>query len=214
MPISKKGIAQRNKTFKELQKLHPKAWTELEYKADWQLLIAVILSAQATDKIVNGVTRELFKKYKSLKQIAKTSVAHFDKDISRINFHSGKARSVVGAAKMVLENFDGRVPRRLEKLIELPGVGRKTANVVLGHAFGTAVGVVVDTHVARLANRFGWTRHTDPAKIEQDLMKLFPKRDWVLLSDTLIHHGRYICKARNPKCAECPFEPFCPGQKH
>ena len=200
MPISQRAVAQRNQTLQALIRMHPGAWTELKYRNPWELLVAVILSAQCTDKLVNLVTPELFKKYKTVKDFAKTKISELDRDISRINFHQNK--------------FEGKVPDRLEDLITLPGVGRKTANVLLAHAFNKIEGVIVDTHVTRLAQRFGWTGNSDPVKIELDLMKLFPKNLWVKLADTLVLHGRYVCTAKNPKCQNCPYEPLCPSQKN
>ena len=214
MPVSKKAIAERNKTFKALAKIHPNAWTELNYKNPLELLVAVMLSAQATDKLVNIVTKNLFKKYKNAKDYAKASVDKLDNAITRVNFHTNKAKSINAMAKMLLEKHKGRVPQSMEELVALPGVGRKTASAVLGHAFGKAQGIVVDTHVIRLSQRLGWTKNSDPVKIEKDLVKLFPKKDWVKLADTLVLHGRYICKARNPQCQNCPYEPFCPSQRN
>jgi endonuclease-3 len=215
MPISAEAIAQRNKTFKQLEKLHPNAWTELIFSNTFELLIAVILSAQATDKLVNAVTPGLFKKYPTSQKLAKATVTQIDKAIGRVNFHSTKARNIKAAANKLVDDFNGEVPQTGAELITLAGVGRKTANVVLGHGFGKAEGIPVDTHVLRLANRLGWTEHDDPLKVEQDLMKLFPKKKWILLSDLLILHGRTHCKARFPKCENCGlFEPFCPSQKH
>src|SRR3989338_9425638 len=199
MPVSKKALLERNRTIKALRKLHPEAWTELNYKTPFELLVAVILSAQATDKIVNIVTRDLFKKYRKPSDFASVTLAKLDKDIARINFHTNKARSIQGAVRMIISEFGGKVPQTMAELVRLPGVGRKTANVVLGHAFNRSEGFVVDTHVARLANRFGWTNNTDPAKIEVDLMKLFPKSQWREIGDLLVLHGRYVCKAGRPK---------------
>ena len=213
MPLSQKAIKERHKTFSALRKLHPKAWTELKFKNPLQLLVAVILSAQATDKIVNSVTGELFKKYKTAKDYAKAPLQKLDGDIRRINFHTNKAKSIKGAAEMLLKNYKGKVPSTMEELIKLPGVGRKTANAILGHAFNKSEGIVVDTHVTRVANRLGWTKNTDPVKIEADLIKLFPKSSWRELADVLVLHGRYVCTARNPKCkGEKIYEPFCPSK--
>lgn len=198
---------------KRLYKIYPHPKTALIYQNPWQLLVATILSAQATDKLVNQVTPGLFAKYKTIEDFAKASVPEIDKDISKVNFHSNKAKSIQGAAQMIMEKFGGKVPDNMADLDSLPGVARKTANVVLGNAFGKAEGIVVDTHVARLSKKLGLTASQDPEKIEQDLMKIVPQANWIDFSHLLINHGRDICTARPHSCANCPLGGLCPDQK-
>jgi endonuclease-3 len=197
-----------------LKKTYPEAKCSLDYKNPLQLLIATILSAQCTDERVNKVTPGLFRKYKSAKDLAAADPSQLEKEIQSTGFFRNKAKSLRGMAAAIVEKHSGQVPRTMEELTHLPGVGRKTANVVLGNAFSIAVGIVVDTHVSRVAARLGLTKHTDPVKIEQDLMQIVPTEDWTLFSHLLIHHGRQICQARKPKCSICPLLPHCPaGQK-
>ena len=197
-----------------LKKMYPKAKCSLDYQNPFQLIIATILSAQCTDERVNKVTPELFKKYPNAKALAAAPQDALEKDIQSTGFFRNKAKSLRGMAEAIVEKHGGQVPRTMEELTHLPGVGRKTANVVLGNAFDIAVGVVVDTHVARVSARLALTKQTDPVKIEQDLMQIVPREDWTLFSHLLIHHGREICQARKPKCSICPLLPHCPaGQK-
>jgi endonuclease-3 len=197
-----------------LKKMYPQAKCSLDYKNPFQLIIATILSAQCTDERVNKVTPELFKKYPSAKALAAAEQSELEKDIQSTGFFRNKAKSLRGMAAAIVEKHQGQVPQTMEELTHLPGVGRKTANVVLGNAFSIAEGVVVDTHVARVSARLGLTKHTEPVKIEQDLMQIVPIEDWTLFSHLLIHHGRQICQARKPKCTICPLLPHCPaGQK-
>jgi len=197
-----------------LKKMYPQAKCSLDYKNPFQLIIATILSAQCTDERVNKVTPELFKKYPNAKALAAAPQDALEKDIQSTGFFRNKAKSLRGMAEAIVEKHGGQVPRTMEELTHLPGVGRKTANVVLGNAFDIAVGVVVDTHVARVSARLALTKQTDPVKIEQDLMQIVPREDWTLFSHLLIHHGREICQARKPKCSICPLLPHCPaGQK-
>ena len=198
-----------------LKKLYPQAKCSLDYKNPFQLIIATILSAQCTDERVNKVTPELFKKYPSPKALAAAEQSELEKDIQSTGFFRNKAKSLRGMAAGIVEKHAGQVPQTMDELTHLPGVGRKTANVVLGNAFNIAEGVVVDTHVARVSARLGLTRHTDPVKIEQDLMQIVPREEWTLFSHLLIFHGREICHARKPKCSICPLLPHCPaGQKY
>lgn len=192
-----------------LDDLFPNVTCELHHENAWQLLVATILSAQCTDKRVNMVTPGLFAKYPAIEDLANVSQEELAEDIRSTGFFNNKAKSIRGAASKVLKNFGGAVPRTMEELLTVPGAARKTANVVLGTAFGIASGVVVDTHVQRIANRLELTRQKDPVKIEQDLMKIIPKEKWILFSHQMIHLGRRICVARGPKCAECPIEPDC-----
>lgn len=217
--LSSKKLEERRERLKlilpKLKKLYPQAKCSLDYKDPFQLIIATILSAQCTDERVNKVTPELFKKYPTPKALAAAQQEELEKDIQSTGFFRNKAKSLRGMAAGVVENHGGNVPRTMEELTHLPGVGRKTANVVLGNAFGIDEGVVVDTHVARVSARLALTKNADPVKIEQDLMQIVPRGDWTLFSHLLIFHGRQICIARKPKCSICPLLPHCPaGQKY
>ena len=192
-----------------LDRTYPGVTTALVHKNAWQLLVATILSAQSTDKLVNQVTPVLFKKYPTIRDFANANQAELAQDVHSTGFFNNKSRSVIGAANRVLADFGGKVPRTMEEMLTIPGVARKTANVVLGSAYGIASGVVVDTHVQRVAQRLGLTKNTDPVKIERDLMKSIPKEKWILFSHQIIHLGRGPCAARNPKCGECKLNPVC-----
>jgi endonuclease-3 len=170
-----------------------------------------MLSAQSTDVLVNRVTADLFKKYRRVEDYATVSQEELEKDIHSTGFYHSKAKNIRAAAQHIITNYGGEVPRTIEDLITLPGVARKTANVVLGNAFGIVEGIVVDTHVGRLARRFGWTTNEDPVKVEQDLMRIIPRKDWLDLSHMLIYHGRAICIARKPLCAQCALVHLCPS---
>ncbi len=183
------------------------------HSTELELLVATILSAQCTDVRVNQVTRGLFRSYRTAEDFALVDVRTLEREIRSTGFYRNKARNIVGACRKLREKFGGRVPSTMEELVELPGVGRKTANVVLGTWFGKAVGVVVDTHVARIARRLALTRETDPVKIEKDLMRILPRRDWISFSHRVIWHGRRICSARRPKCGECPLSADCPSAR-
>jgi len=197
-----------------LKKTYPDAKCSLNHRSPLQLIVATILSAQSTDQRVNIVTRDLFKKYKSAKDYADAPPEQLEADIRSTGFYRSKAKSLRGMAQALIDRHGGKVPQTMEELVELPGVGRKTANVVLGNAFEKNVGVVVDTHVTRLANRLHLTDHaSDAVKIEQDLMKIVPPEDWTLFSHLLIYHGRAICTARKPKCEQCPILSLCPAGK-
>jgi endonuclease-3 len=198
-----------------LKTTYPQAKCSLDYSTPLELLVATILSAQCTDDRVNIVTKTLFKKYKTAKAYAQAPQEELEKDIQSTGFYRNKAKSLRGMAASLLEKHGGRVPETMEELTHLAGVGRKTANVVLGNAFDQNVGVVVDTHVGRISHRLGLTSHTDPVKIEQDLIPNIPQEDRTLWSHLLIAHGRAICQARKPKCLECPLLQHCPfGQKN
>jgi endonuclease-3 len=208
---TKAGKAARvKKVIAGLQKAYPGAHCELNFSNPLELLIATILSAQCTDKRVNLVTAELFKKYRSAADYANAPAADLERAIMSTGFFRNKTKSIQAASRSMVEKYNGQVPRTMEELIELGGVGRKTANVVLGNAFGINSGVVVDTHVARLSQRLGLTRQTDPAKIEQELIELVPQEQWTLFSHWLIWHGRRRCFARNPDCATCEIKQLCP----
>jgi endonuclease-3 len=194
-------------------KVYPDAHTELNFKNPLELLIATILSAQCTDKRVNMVTPLLFKKYRSAKDYAAAPPAELEDAIKSTGFFRNKTKSIRAATSTIARKFGGKVPDSMEKLRELPGVGRKTANVVLGNAFGVNEGIVVDTHVIRLSGRLGLTKQKDPEKIEQDLMKLVPKKYWAVWSHWLIWHGRRRCYARKPDCANCEVFRLCPSGK-
>ncbi|MDP3790488.1 MAG: endonuclease III [Candidatus Omnitrophota bacterium] len=196
-----------------LKKEYPGATTALLHKNTLQLLVATILSAQCTDKRVNIVTGPLFKKYKTAADFASANLKTFESQIRSTGFYHSKAKNIIGSAKIIVEKFKGRVPDSMEKLIELPGVARKTANIVLSHGYGKIEGIAVDTHVRRLSLRLGLTKNEDPVKIEVDLMKITPKKDWPKLSDLLIAHGRAICVAAKPKCLECVLGNLCPSKK-
>ncbi len=192
-----------------LNKTYPNASCALVHSNAWELLVATILSAQCTDKLVNEVTPGLFRKYPTIQDFAAVSQAELSQDIKSTGFFNNKAKSVIGAAKKILTDFGGEVPRNIDDLLTVPGAARKTANVVLGTAFGIASGVVVDTHVMRLSQRLDLTKLGDPVNIEKDLVKIMPKDRWILFSHQLIHHGRNICIARKPRCVECPLDSLC-----
>jgi len=193
----------------KLDEMYPNATCALLHRNPWELLVATILSAQCTDKRVNEVTPGLFAKYPTPRDFAAARQEVLANDIRSTGFFNNKAKSVIGAAKMIVNEFGGKVPKTLDELIRVPGAARKTANVVLGTAYGIASGIVVDTHVTRVSRRLDLTKQTDPVKIEQDLMKIIPKERWILFSHQIIHHGRALCVARKPKCAECKLNPVC-----
>lgn len=197
---------------KKLDKVFPHPRTELVYETPLQLLVATILSAQTTDKLVNTLTPALFKKYKTAQDFAKASAADIDEMISKVNFHYNKAKNIKAAAEMIVEKFNGKVPETLEELDSLPGVARKTANVVLGDAFGKSEGITVDTHVIRLSNKLGLTTQKDPVKIEQDLMKIVPRDRWIDFPHMLTLFGRRYCPARPHQCDDCPLGDLCPDK--
>ena len=205
---TQKRRAQR--IYRTLQKTYPDARTALHHRNAFELLVATILSAQCTDQRVNMVTPELFRQYPDAPALADAEPTDVERLVKTTGFYRNKTKSIQGAARTLVERHGGEVPDTMEELLELPGVARKTANVVLGNAFNKSVGVVVDTHVARLSKRLGFTEHTDPKKIERDLMALFPRKQWTALSHLLIFHGRSICKARGPECSRCPVNKDCP----
>jgi endonuclease III len=193
----------------KLDEAYPEAACALTHENPFQLLISTILSAQCTDVRVNLVTQTLYRKYPNAKAFAYANPAELQQDIRPTGFFRNKTKSIMGASKQIVEELHGEVPRTMEELLKLPGVARKTANVVLGTAFGIASGVVVDTHVQRLSRRLDLTKNADPKKIEQDLMRIIPREKWILFSHQLIWHGRRVCQARKPKCLECNLEPLC-----
>jgi len=193
-----------------LRQEYPNATCALDFRTPLELLVATILSAQCTDKRVNLVTKDLFRKYRSAADYARASPEALQRDIQSTGFFRNKAKSLIGCCAELVAKHGGEVPKDLETLVGLPGIGRKTANVVLGTAFGIASGVVVDTHVTRVSRRLGLTRHKDPVKIEQDLMAVIPQETWIDFGHALVLHGRRLCVARKPKCDDCPLGPFCP----
>jgi endonuclease-3 len=194
-----------------LKSEYPDARTELDWNSPLELLVATILSAQTTDVSVNGVTKALFEKYRTAADYAGADPAELEEDIRPSGFYRNKARSLRGMARALVEEHAGKVPRTMRELVALPGVGRKTANVVLGNAFGVDEGIVVDTHVRRVSNRLGLTENQDSEKIERDLRRMVPQEDWTVFSHLLIFHGRRICKARKPDCPTCVLNDLCPS---
>ena len=195
----------------ELRRLYPGAKCTLNFSNPLELLIATQLAAQCTDERVNMVTEKLFQKYRSVEDYATVSQEELEQDIKSTGFYRNKARNIRAACQRIITEFGGEVPRTMPELLSLPGVARKTANVVLGNAFGIVEGFTVDTHNIRLARRFGWTTNTDATKVEQDLMRIVPKKDWFDLSHLMIFHGRAICLARKPLCEECALAKLCPS---
>jgi endonuclease-3 len=208
-----KNAAQRKarvaKILARLDEMYPAVTCALHHSNAWELLVATILSAQCTDKRVNEVTPGLFRKYPTIRDFAAASQQEMAQEIRSTGFFNNKAKSVIGAARKILADYNGEVPREMEALLSVPGAARKTANVVLGTAFGIASGVVVDTHVQRISRRLDLTKATEPVKIELDLMRVIPKEKWILFSHQIIHHGRAVCVARNPKCPVCKLAPLC-----
>ena len=193
-----------------LREHYPDAKCELVYETPLQLLIATILSAQCTDDRVNLVAKSLFLKYPDAAAYANAPQKDLEREIQSTGFYHNKAKSIQSCCQSLLERYEGQVPHDIEKLIELPGIGRKTANVVLGTAFGIASGIVVDTHVTRVSQRLGLTQEKNPEKIEQDLLRQFPRKEWIAISNRMVHHGRYVCTARKPQCDTCPLGAICP----
>jgi len=196
---------------RRLKRAYPGAKCSLNHSNPFELLVATILSAQCTDERVNLVTADLFRKYREPEDYLKVPPRELEKDIQSTGFFRNKTKSIQGTAKMLTEQYHGEVPQTMDELLELPGVARKTANVVLGNAFDIHAGVVVDTHVTRLSHRLGFTQEKTAEKIEQALIPIVPKKDWVIFPHLMIYHGRKICKARNPLCAECTIEKQCPS---
>jgi len=210
MSVNKDTHAQARAVYRILTKTYPEVRCELDFKNPLQLIVATVLSAQCTDKRVNLVTPELFKKYRNAKAFAGADIKDLEKLVFQTGFYRAKARHIKGLATKLVTEFDGQVPRTLDELITLPGVGRKTANVVLGHAFDIP-GITVDTHFGRLSRRFGWTISQDPVKVEHEVGKLIPQKEWTNLSQRMIWHGRRICHSRKPACGACPIAKICPS---
>jgi endonuclease-3 len=213
MPRAKRA-APAAELFARLRAAHPDAHCELEHRSAFELLVAVVLSAQATDVAVNRITPDLFRRYPDARALARAKQAEVERVIGSIGMFRQKARNIVGLARELVKKHGGEVPPKMTDLVALPGVGRKTANVVLGVAFGAPEGVVVDTHVLRVSQRLGLSRHSAPEEVEADLMRLFPESEWDLVGHTLIFHGRRICAARRPACAACPVNDLCPSAFH
>ncbi len=213
MPRESKDAKQKRarSVLRTLRRTYADADMMLVYSNHWELLVSVMLSAQCTDKMVNRVTADLFKKYKTIDDYIAADPREFEKDIHSTGFYRSKTKNVLAAARMLKERFGGELPHTLEEMIQLPGVARKTANVVLGNAYGVVEGIAVDTHVKRLSNRLGFSANTNTDKIEQDLMGLVPQKEWFDTTYTLIEHGRAICDARAPRCDECPVKKLCPS---
>lgn len=203
--------ARTREVIRRLKRGYPGAKCSLNHSNPFELLVATILSAQCTDERVNLVTADLFRKYRKPEDYLKVPPRELEKDIQSTGFFRNKTKSIQGTAKMLTVQYRGEVPQTMDELLELPGVARKTANVVLGNAFDIHAGVVVDTHVTRLSHRLAFTQQKTAEKIEQDLIPIVPKKDWVIFPHLMIYHGRKICKARNPLCAECPIEKQCPS---
>jgi endonuclease III len=195
-----------------LQRLYPDATCSLDYSTTVQLLVATILSAQCTDERVNKVTPALFARFPDAPSMANADLTEITELVRTTGFYRNKAKNIQASCRMIVQDFGGQVPNRMDDLLKLPGVARKTANVVLAHAYGINAGVTVDTHVKRLSNRLGFTEHDDPIRIERDLMKLLPQPDWENWSIRLIYHGRAVCKARNPACDRCELADLCPSK--
>ena len=210
MPAYKENQKQARAIYRVLTKTYPDIRCELDFKNPLELIVAVILSAQCTDKRVNQITPALFKKYKSAKDYARAPLPEIEELIYSAGFYHAKARHLKGLGTQLVENFDGKVPATIEELTSLPGVGRKTANVVLGHAFNIP-GITVDTHFGRLSRRFGWTTSNDPVKVEYEVGELIPQEEWTNLSQRMIWHGRRICHSRKPACGACPVAKICPS---
>jgi endonuclease III len=196
--------------YRVLTKSYPNVRCELDFKNPFQLLVATVLSAQCTDKRVNQTTPALFKKYMSIKKMAKADLSDIERLVKSTGFFRAKAKNIKSLSEKIMRDFNGQVPDRLEDLISLPGVGRKTANVVLGHAFNTP-GITVDTHFGRLSRRFGWSKSNDPVKVEFEVGELIPQKEWTNLSQRLIWHGRRVCHSRKPACGACSLSKLCPS---
>lgn len=196
-----------------LKKTYPKARVALEFRDPLELLVSTILSAQCTDERVNKVTKELFKKYKSAKDYANADIKIFESQIHSTGFYHNKAKNIINAARLIVEKFNGKVPDTMEALLTLPGVARKTANIVLFNAYGKIEGIAVDTHARRLSQRLGYSKSDNPQIIERDLMEVVPKTDWGIFTNLLISHGRAVCKAQKPMCPQCLLNKLCPSAK-
>lgn len=210
MVVSRQLHGHSARVVRAIGRHYPDATCSLDFDTPLELLVATILSAQCTDERVNRVTKDLFGKYTCASDYARTPLAQLERDIQSTGFFRNKAKSIQGVSRTLLQSYGGEVPRDLDVLVGLPGIGRKTANVILGAAFGIPSGVAVDTHVGRISRRLGLTGHKDAVKVEKDLMELIPKKEWISFSHRMIRHGRLCCTARKPKCDDCPLESLCP----
>jgi endonuclease-3 len=201
------------KILKKLEEAYPQAHIMLEFGDPLELLVATILSAQSTDAQINKITPALFKKYPNVRAYANAKPKEFEKDIYSSGFYKNKTKNIIAAAKFIQSEFGGKVPSSMENLVKIPGVGRKTANIILANAFGVVVGIAVDTHVGRLSRRLGFSKNEDPDKVELDLMALFPKGEWYKINYLLIDHGRAVCQAKKPQCPGCPVKKLCPSAR-
>jgi len=209
--VSKENLVKIGIIIERLEKAYPETHTALSFRNPLQMLVATMLSAQCTDVKVNQVTERLFKKYRTLDDYAQADAAEFEKDIKSTGFFRSKTKSIIATARMIKEEFNGKVPDTMEELLKLPGVARKTANIVLYNAYGKNEGIAVDTHVRRLSQRLGLSKNNDPNKIEQDLIKLVPRQKWGRITNLLIDHGRAVCISRKPKCQTCFLNDYCPS---
>ncbi len=211
MKLDAKEKRRVEKILEILKKTYPEARIALRFSNPLELLVATVLSAQCTDERVNQVTKKLFKKYPTVEAYAQVPLEELEQDIRPTGFYRNKAKNIKEAARIILEEFGGQVPRTMKELLRLPGVARKTANIVLTNAYGVVEGIPVDTHVRRISQRLGLTREKDPNKIEQDLMAIIPRKDWATIPYVFIDHGRKICRARKPLCEQCPVRELCPA---
>ncbi len=211
--IVPKSPEQLQEIMRRLEELYPDARYELDFSTPLELLVATILAAQCTDERVNKVTKDLFQKYRSARDYAAASQEVLEQDVRPTGFYRNKAKSIRAACQYLVDHHQGEVPRTLAEMVKIPGVGRKTANVILGNAFGIIEGFIVDTHVGRLARRFGWTEHEDALKAEQDLMQFVPRQEWLNVAHRMILHGRAVCLARKPACGRCVLAEVCPSAK-
>lgn len=207
----KARLARAKKIVSLLKKNYPDSKCSLDFKTVHQLMVAAILSAQCTDERVNRVTGPLFKKYRSVKAFAEADQVELEQDIFTAGFYRNKAKAIIGSAKKLVESYKSKLPRTLDDLVKLPGIGRKTGSVILGAGYGLAEGIVVDTHVGRISRRFGFTTEKTPEKVETDLMNIIDEKEWILYSHLLIDHGRAVCKSRKPDCANCFLSKHCPA---
>ena len=215
MPREKKAdkIDRARKIIRLLRRTYPDARCSLDFSTVHELMVATILSAQCTDERVNQVTPALFAKYRSMRDFAQADLAELGQDVYATGFHNNKAKAIKMSAQQLLERHGGEIPRTLDELVKLTGLGRKSASVVLGAGFGLAEGIVVDTHVGRISRLLGFTKESDPVKVERDLMKIIPKEDWIDLAYLMIDHGRAVCRARRPDCGNCPLSRLCSSAK-
>ncbi|HTK05801.1 MAG TPA: endonuclease III [Ktedonobacteraceae bacterium] len=211
MHAAPRSAEQVNAILEELAHLYPTARYDLNFSTPLELFVATQLAAQCTDARVNAVTQTLFQKYRSAEDYANASLEEFEQDIKAITFFRNKAKNIRAACQVLVQRHQGEVPQSMAEMVMLPGVARKTANVILGNAFGISDGIIIDTHVGRLARRFGWSQSEDPVKVEQDMMKLIPRTGWLNVAHRMIYHGRAVCPARKPHCAQCTLAQYCPA---